>query len=136
VFPETLCASCPRRTHGLGPPCPAQATGHRRFCDLAAAGDHRYDAFLVGPAEAPALPNLAAQAIGFVVAAARHLLAGAPEASPELVAARLAVCEGCDHLIRPARRCGLLAGTGCGCYVDKKAAWLEQTCPAGKWPIP
>lgn len=52
---------------------------------------------------------------------------------------RLAICEGCEHLIKKTRQCGL-----CGCFVDSKAAArrhldikkmaiVETHCDAGKW---
>jgi hypothetical protein len=145
MFPRTPCDSCPRAAAGLDPPCYAQTSGHKRFCELAAAGDERYTALLVGPAPAPTptptLPGLVAQAVNFGKAIVSHVAAGMPRASAEVVAARLAICEACPHLIRPDYRCGLLPGQGaqgggCGCYVRTKAAWADQTCPAGKWPGP
>jgi hypothetical protein len=143
-FPLTPCDHCPRAASGRPLPCEAQATGHSRYCELAALGDPAYRSFLAtkdAAWPAPTLPGLAALAVGFAKAAVSHVLAGMPRASAEVVAARLAVCEACPHLIRPDYRCGLLPGAGqpgaapgCGCYVRTKAAWADQTCPAGKWP--
>jgi hypothetical protein len=82
----------------------------------------------------PPLPPLATMAASFIKSTTRHLLAGSPQASPELKAARLAVCEGCEHLRASDRRCGLVNGAGCGCATPLKAARLLDECPAGKWP--
>lgn len=138
------CPACPRIRAGIPGPCLAQLTNHKHYCDRAAAGDHGHDATLCRvelAAPMPTLPPLLDQVVNFGRSVFTHVRAGMPKAPPETVAARLAICDACPNLIRPDRRCGLLAGQGkpgCGCYVDTKATWLDQDCPAkpSKWPNP
>jgi hypothetical protein len=57
-----------------------------------------------------------------------------PEASLELVQQRLAVCHACDYYRPSDGTCG--GNTGCGCFVEIKAKWLDQSCPLDRWPTP
>ena len=43
---------------------------------------------------------------------------------------RLAICEGCDQLIRPVYRCNQ-----CGCFMKMKTKLKAEgvKCPLGKW---
>lgn len=75
-------------------------------------------------------PDLLTKAVNFASAVVTHVAAGMPTASPELKAARLAVCEPCDQRL-PGGTC-----VGCGCNLDLKASWEDQECPKGKWPKP
>ena len=63
----------------------------------------------------------------FAGAVASHVASGLPQASPELIAARLAICRACDQY--NSGSCRL-----CGCNLAWKASWAEQVCPVGKWP--
>jgi hypothetical protein len=73
-------------------------------------------------------PPLVGRIANFLKAAGRHVAAGMPAASPELQAARLAVCDGCDQRL-PGGTCA-----GCGCNLSIKSSWLGEVCPKGKWP--
>ena len=86
------------------------------------------------------------KAWNFAAAVAQHVAAGAPQAPPEVVEARLAVCQRGDGLVgnelieghcnhyRPSdKACG--GAGGCGCYVEWKATWLDQQCPLGRWAL-
>ena len=55
-----------------------------------------------------------------------------PMASAEVQAQRLAICEGCEILIRPQMQCDKTRG-GCNCIVIGKVKLAASTCPLGKW---
>jgi hypothetical protein len=105
---------------GLEPVTPeaGEATGGGGCCGGTGAGP-------VAPV--PPLPSLPRQVASAAVAVVRHAAGGFRQASPEVVAARLAVCQGCDRL-RPDGKCA-----ACGCGVGAKAAWAMERCPLGKW---
>lgn len=72
------------------------------------------------------------KAANFAASAARHIAAGAPQASEEEVARRFAICETCEHFDGKACR-------QCGCPVVRekkflsKLSWANEKCPVGKW---
>jgi hypothetical protein len=76
--------------------------------------------------------SLLQKATNFATSAARHIAAGAPQASEEEVARRFAICEGCEHFDGKACR-------QCGCPVVRekkflsKLSWANEKCPVGKW---
>ena len=76
--------------------------------------------------------SLLQKAANFAASAARHVAAGAPQASDEEVARRFAICEGCEHFDGKACR-------QCGCPVVRekkflsKLSWADSSCPVGKW---
>lgn len=76
--------------------------------------------------------SLLQKATNFATSAARHIAAGAPQASEEEVARRFAICEGCEHFDGKACR-------QCGCPVARekkflsKLSWANEKCPVGKW---
>jgi hypothetical protein len=76
--------------------------------------------------------SLATKARNFAASAARHVAAGMPQATDEQVAARFAICQGCEHFDGTA--CGK-----CGCPVVRqkqflsKLSWAGESCPVGKW---
>lgn len=82
----------------------------------------------------PPLPSIARQATGFARSAVAVVASGLTRVSPEDQAARLAVCEACDHYRASDGRCGM--ETGCGCYVRLKSAFAAATCPVNRWPAP
>jgi hypothetical protein len=84
------------------------------------------------PPGEPAPVPLIRKAVNLAGSAVRHVAAGKPQSSPELVAARLAVCRVCDQYRASDGTCG--GAKGCGCFVERKARWAEQACPIGKWP--
>jgi hypothetical protein len=81
---------------------------------------------------APASPSLITKARNFASSAAKHLAAGMPQATEEQVAARFAICQGCEHFDGKACR-------KCGCPVVRekkflsKLSWAGESCPVGKW---
>lgn len=72
-------------------------------------------------------PNIFQKAKNFTKAVFDHLVSGWDEASPELQQARLAICAQCP-LRTPDNTC-----SKCGCNLDLKTSWAEQTCPEDKW---
>lgn len=76
-------------------------------------------------------PSLFRQAGNLAVAAAKHLATGGKLVSPEVKAARLAVCAGCEFYDPEPKKC---RHSSCGCYLDTKANWSSEDCPLGKWP--
>ena len=72
------------------------------------------------------------KAKNFAVATAKHVAAGMPTASDEVILERWPICQGCEFLKND-------ACSKCGCPVarDKKfvskLAWADQSCPVGKW---
>ena len=76
--------------------------------------------------------SIVQKAKNFAASAARHIAAGAPQASEEEVARRFAICEQCEHFDGKACR-------QCGCPVVKqkkflsKLSWANESCPVGKW---
>jgi len=73
------------------------------------------------------MPGLMAQAVSLARAATGVLKVVAPE----VAAARLAACDGCDLLDRERMRC-----RSCGCFVKAKAQMSGERCPVGKWDAP
>jgi hypothetical protein len=121
------CGHCPLATEDR--PCPGQHNS--RACTLAdpESPEHR-------PGYADTLlrsrgPGLLEKAVNFAGAVATHVAAGMPAASEELKASRLAICR--------ANTCGfygegdICRHASCGCSLDRKAAWAEQSCPIGLW---
>lgn len=109
----------------------------RGMCERAAKdGEDAFRAVLVrhaettsqtGLAAAPRSPGLLAKVANFAVAAVKHVAAGAPTVTPEVQAARLAICR--------TNECGRYQdGTclSCGCSgkrLEWKASWADQKCP-------
>jgi hypothetical protein len=77
-------------------------------------------------------PSLLQKAANFATASAKHIAAGAPQASEEEVARRFAICQTCEHYDGKACR-------KCGCPVVRerqflsKLSWADSSCPVGKW---
>ena len=76
--------------------------------------------------------TLLQKATNFASSAARHIAAGAPQASEEEVARRFAICQTCEHYDgRACRQCG------CPVVREKKflskLSWANESCPVGKW---
>ena len=138
-WPDDPCATCPLAAKNSPGPCRAQATRHRRYCDLANPEhpDHKpaYRRMLAGEPEPPRepipppppLPSIARQAVNLATAVAAHVATGAKAATNAERERRLAICRGCE-LLRDDGRCA-----ACGCATAVKAAWDEQRCPLGRW---
>lgn len=80
----------------------------------------------------PAMPGFIQRAANFATSAIRHVGEGAPRCTDEEVAARFAICQGCEHYTGSACR-------KCGCGVSgqrglvSKLSWAGESCPVGKW---
>lgn len=81
---------------------------------------------------AAASPSLLTKVGNFATAAVKHVAAGAPRCTEEEVAARHAICVGCEYFANS-------TCTKCGCPVSRertylgKLSWADQSCPVGKW---
>jgi hypothetical protein len=76
-------------------------------------------------------PSLIQKAVNFSKAIVQHVAAGLPQASEDLIAKRLAICELCvEYFDKDRRAC---KHKSCGCSVDKKTPWLDQKCPISRW---
>lgn len=85
------------------------------------------------PAYPKAKPlSLAQKAANFAKSAAKHVAAGSPQCTDEQIAARFAICQGCEFLKNGSCE-------KCGCPIARakkyisKIAWADQGCPVGKW---
>lgn len=76
-----------------------------------------------------ALPSMATQLGSFAGAMGRWVAAGLPRLDDDQVAARLAICGGCDQFADG--RCRV-----CGCWLLAKARMTTEDCPLGKWNNP
>jgi len=76
------------------------------------------------------LPSVPRMAANMAKHAAKHVLTGAKQASPELVEARLAACKVCRH------RTMVAHCAKCGCVIEALARWESSKCKAKKWPEP
>ena len=80
----------------------------------------------------PEMPSLLERVGNFATSAAKHIAAGAPRCTDEEVAARHAICAGCEYF--DGKAC-----TKCGCPVSRerayvsKLSWAGESCPVGKW---
>lgn len=74
--------------------------------------------------EEPHAPGLLEQAARFAGAVAHHVVSGMPEAPPEVVEARLAICRACPHFDAEKVRC-----RQCGCRLRWKVEWADASCP-------
>lgn len=78
------------------------------------------------------LPPLTERVGNFFKSAASHVAAGMPRATDEQIAARYAICQGCEFLADG-------ACSRCGCPVQReskfisKLSWANEKCPVGKW---
>lgn len=113
-----------RYIYGVGPgktvePLPCPRPGGNKAAAVAAAK--------------PAEPTLLEMAENFAAAVDRWARSGFRTASPEVYAARSAICNACPHWDGAARRgLGKCKAPGCGCTGLKR--WLEtEKCPLGKW---
>ncbi len=80
----------------------------------------------VRPEDKPELPGKIEMATNFAKSLKEHVSDGMKTVDTEELTRRLEICSICPQ--RNGQRCSV-----CGCPVDKKAAWKEQSCPIGKW---
>ena len=70
----------------------------------------------------------------FTRAAVKHVQAGRPKTSEELIAKRFSICESCQFLNTDKMEC-----LACGCGIKSvrgpfsKLAWADSKCPEKKW---
>lgn len=122
-WPEVPCEACPRVSRGLEGTCYSQESKHKRFCDLARSGDHRYDPFLCDePPKPQEFPPLLEQLGNAAKAAVRFVGSGFEVASDELQRERLSICSECPNFVE--KRCAL-----CGCTLMLKVASKAEYCP-------
>jgi hypothetical protein len=113
------------------PPVPCAGPGCR-ICQLidpdhpdSTPGYRALFSAAVAKAEAP---SWAKQAVSFGQAVVTHVSAGLPVASPELAADRLAICRACPQFEAGNSSCRV-----CGCAMEVKVTWADQTCPENRW---
>lgn len=118
------CEACPAPD---GLPCHATAGECRR---AARPGEDAFRAILARHAtvraEQAEAPGLAARALGYIGALARHAALGSPEVDAETAAARLATCQTCPYFTPDGAIC---RAPGCGCRMEIKATWADASCP-------
>ena len=51
-----------------------------------------------------------------------------PHVDEQLKAQRMAICGGCEHLIKFTKQC-----KKCGCFMHLKTLLPHASCPVGKW---
>lgn len=80
----------------------------------------------------PGMPGILQRVGNFAHSAVQHVAAGAPRCTDEQVAARHAICSGCEYFDGKACK-------KCGCPVSRertyisKLSWAGESCPVGKW---
>jgi hypothetical protein len=67
----------------------------------------------------------------FAKATAKHVASKGAKSSPEEQKRREAICKSCTQYYDSKRQ--ICKHKNCGCTVKRKAAWLSQSCPVGKW---
>lgn len=82
------------------------------------------------PSFRPGGPGLIRKAANFGRAIVSHAVAGFPGADDETVTKRLNICHECEFYSVENRTC---LHQKCGCVLDIKVRWKDQSCPAGKW---
>ncbi len=73
-------------------------------------------------------PSPGRKALNLAKAIAKHVAAGLPRASDDVIQDRLAICHACEHYDEGI--CNV-----CGCRLDVKTSWADQSCPLDppKW---
>lgn len=102
------CHHCPLA--GKDEPCRGQRNNRVCLYSDEASPEHR--------------PGFLRKLANFTVAVVGHIVAGAPMATAEVKAARLAVCATCEFHDAEGDRCNQ-----CGCNLSVKAGWSDQACP-------
>jgi hypothetical protein len=92
------------------------------------SNNHGLTVLSCDPRDKQALPGKIKQAANFAAAIAKHAAGGFGNTDPETFNGRLEICALCP--LRNEEKCGV-----CGCPIENKAAWAEQECPVGKWPV-
>lgn len=117
-------------------PRPCLALGHTTLqpdscgaCKLFVTSEEAYQLWKADdPAANLVHPGLAAKVKNFTKALARHVRDGGKIASEEERQRRLGICRSCVYY-----RDGRCRHSGCGCNLERKAAWQSESCPLGKW---
>ena len=88
----------------------------------------------VGLAPPISPPSLGQQAKSFSKSVYDFISAGAPVASSEVVAQRLAICQGCDyHGPDPIFNSVEGRCLKCGCLLKAKIRMATESCPIARW---
>ena len=71
--------------------------------------------------------------IGYAIETLREVAKDAADGKPlvlsdEEAAARIAICESCEHFAKKLRMC-----RECGCFMKAKTALSSTRCPLNKW---
>ena len=77
-----------------------------------------------------AIPSVLQMATNFGKAVVKHAANGFVNASEEIQAERISTCRACEYYDQPSGRC---RHGKCGCWINRKSAWLSERCPIGKW---
>jgi hypothetical protein len=83
-------------------------------------------------------PTIWQRGVNLGKALVSHAWAGAPSTPPEEYQARLKACLGCEYHSGDDKSLWCMHPK-CGCNMNVKAGWREQTCPhpeGSKWPLP
>lgn len=76
------------------------------------------------------VPDALRKIVNFGKAAVAHVATGAAAADEETFASRMECCAKCDLYDSETKSC---LHRRCGCRIEIKARWKEQSCPAGHW---
>lgn len=81
------------------------------------------------PVDKPVVPpSILEKAINYVSAEIKHTYHGRGEVSPKVYDYRMNICKSCPLFVESDKTC-----LKCGCYLEVKCKWIEQSCPEGKW---
>jgi hypothetical protein len=76
------------------------------------------------------VPDTLRKVVNFGKAVANHLATGAAAVDDDTFSARLKCCQKCDLFDSETTSC---LHRRCGCRLEIKARWKEQSCPLGLW---
>jgi len=77
-------------------------------------------------------PNWFKKVVNYAKASVTHVWAGLPETASEEQEQRIAICLQCpSNLIN--LNMGICKHKDCGCAIQKKTRWKDQSCPMGHW---
>jgi hypothetical protein len=72
------------------------------------------------------LPPVSTQITNFISSSVNHITSGMKTVPNHVKEERLSICNNCPFF--KDNRC-----SKCGCFMNIKTAWAEQSCPEGKW---
>lgn len=135
IEPGTGCASCGRNEPVFDEYLTGKAREAAKKFRLTPK-EEKQPKVIDAPRETPKLPPLWVQAKNFARASAEHILAGLPVVSDDQHKERLQACAACPKLLRAVGESHVIPEvtesdrcTVCGCFVEEKSVWGEQSCP-------